>query len=178
MARGSTMTGRCRFVAREVTESAEGNGYWIALAQPTPWPDENNPPVYHNNLLEIPRLIGMTYVYECRAVTQDPFGNVSMPTASYSVVPDLNVQVLAISKANHIWYEAYVPKETLELHTAQYRCIAICKNIQFQSTPEKIPAEFIPVDQIVSYETDWLATINAVNVADIDNHLFRIVRTV
>jgi hypothetical protein len=180
MPSGATMQSRCQKVAAYVDQyQSSVNKFWVVIAQHEPWADENNPPVFHASLQEVPQPICFIYVHEVNAVFENTSGPIILPNTAFQPVTDLSIKALAAAKANNVHFEASISTEDLETLATSYRVVGLCTEVEFIDgfTPDLEIGFFTSPLNVKSYFLDWVMTSRSVSVPDQDNHTFRIIRT-
>lgn len=179
MPSGATMQSRCQKVSRYIEDYNDSlTKFWVLLAQNNPWPDENEPPIFHTNLVEIPQPIGFVFVHSVNAVFENSDGPIVLPTTAFQPVTDLSPNVMAISKAHFLHVEATVSQTNLLPLASTYRTIGLCTSVVFKNgfVPDLTAGTIVNPSNVDSYFLDWVSTQKQISVSDQDSHTFRIIR--
>jgi hypothetical protein len=81
-------------------------GYWLALADPGPWPDEDHPPLPPVQLLDLPQVRLWVRVRRVQAVVPHAEGELRTAHGRWRFVTGLDETLLALQNVAHLYYEA------------------------------------------------------------------------
>ena len=170
----TTLIEKVRLAKSYVDSYKANNGYWIALGKNSPWPDEARPPLPSISLSKIPTAFLFVYVHTCLTVYDDDDGIISTRNRKFSYIEADDLKTLATAKANKVYFEAIIPKNTV---ASSYRIMALCSGLTSTEPLTNLGAGFmLSNDQVIDYYTSWVEMTSPVVISTQSNHVIQIIR--
>lgn len=174
----TTYQARCRLAASYVERYAANPGtFWMAIAKPTSWYNDSDPPYVGITITELPEVIGFCYVHTCINVYADSAGSLVTPNGKFTSIANTDPEALSSAKANKVYFESILdPSSTATGST--YRMKGLCTDVIYDhsAAPNPTVGTYIPASAVSYYFLDWISTHTPVTNDGVSNQVIQVVR--
>jgi hypothetical protein len=156
---------------------AAPRSFWVALAKPTSWYDDNNPPYLGVSFYQLPEVIGFVFVHSCVCVYSDSNGALITPNGQFSAVTSNDPAALSSAKANKVYFEALLNASSTPTNSS-YRMRGLCTDVVYDASAAPNPAAgtFISAGAVSYYFLDWVSTLEPITNDGTTDQVIQIVR--